>query len=98
MGEGRGSSGHQGGMRARFFLLALIAAPGCAAVAQAFPERPVRMIVPQAAGSATDTVARLLAADGAEAVGSSPEEFAAFIKSESEKWAKVASAAGIKPE
>jgi tripartite-type tricarboxylate transporter receptor subunit TctC len=28
-----------------------------------FPERPVRLIVPQAAGSATDTVARLLAAE-----------------------------------
>ena len=43
-------------------------------------------------------VGKRLAADGAEALGSSPEEFAAFIKSESEKWAKVASAAGIKPE
>ncbi|HZE10789.1 MAG TPA: tripartite tricarboxylate transporter substrate binding protein [Burkholderiales bacterium] len=43
-------------------------------------------------------VGKRLAADGAGAVGSSPEEFAAFIKSESEKWAKVASAAGIKPE
>jgi tripartite-type tricarboxylate transporter receptor subunit TctC len=43
-------------------------------------------------------VGKRLAADGAEAVGSSPEEFAAFIKSESEKWAKVAQAAGIKPE
>jgi len=43
-------------------------------------------------------VGKRLAADGADAVGSSPEEFAAFIKSESEKWAKVASAAGIKPE
>jgi tripartite-type tricarboxylate transporter receptor subunit TctC len=43
-------------------------------------------------------VGKRLAADGAEAVGSSPEEFAAFIKSESEKWAKVATAAGIKPE
>lgn len=43
-------------------------------------------------------VGKRLAADGAEAVGSSPEEFAAFIKSESEKWAKVARAAGIKPE
>jgi tripartite-type tricarboxylate transporter receptor subunit TctC len=43
-------------------------------------------------------VGKRLAADGAEAVGSSPEEFAAFIKSESEKWAKVALAAGIKPE
>jgi tripartite-type tricarboxylate transporter receptor subunit TctC len=43
-------------------------------------------------------VGKRLAADGAEAVGSSPGEFAAFIKSEGEKWAKVAAAAGIKPE
>jgi tripartite-type tricarboxylate transporter receptor subunit TctC len=43
-------------------------------------------------------VGKRLAADGAEPVGSSPEEFAAFIKSESEKWAKVARAAGIRPE
>ena len=43
-------------------------------------------------------VGRRLAADGAEAVGSRPEEFAAFIKSEGEKWARVAAAAGIKPE
>ena len=39
-----------------------------------------------------------LAADGAEPVGSSPEEFTAFIKSEIDKWAKVASAAGIHAE
>ena len=43
-------------------------------------------------------VGKRLAADGAEPVGSSPEEFAAFIKSESEKWAQVAKAAGIQPE
>jgi tripartite-type tricarboxylate transporter receptor subunit TctC len=43
-------------------------------------------------------VGKRLAADGAEPVGSSPEEFAAFIRSEGEKWAKVAQAAGIKPE
>jgi tripartite-type tricarboxylate transporter receptor subunit TctC len=43
-------------------------------------------------------VGKRLAADGAEPVGSSPEGFAAFIKSEGEKWAKVAQAAGIKPE
>jgi tripartite-type tricarboxylate transporter receptor subunit TctC len=39
--------------------LALLAATGGAAAQ--YPERPVRMIVPQAAGSATDNVARLLA-------------------------------------
>jgi tripartite-type tricarboxylate transporter receptor subunit TctC len=39
-----------------------------------------------------------LAADGADPVGSSPEEFAAFIKSEIDKWARVARAAGIHPE
>jgi len=43
-------------------------------------------------------VGKRLAADGAEAVGNRPEEFAAFIKSETEKWAKVAAAAGIKAE
>jgi tripartite-type tricarboxylate transporter receptor subunit TctC len=66
------------------------------------------------AGTSRDIVARLnaeivralkhsdvkdrLAADGAEPVGSSPEEFAAFIKSEIDKWARVARAAGIHPE
>jgi tripartite-type tricarboxylate transporter receptor subunit TctC len=38
------------------------------------------------------------AADGGDAVGSSPEEFGRYIKSETEKWQKVAKAAGIKPE
>jgi tripartite-type tricarboxylate transporter receptor subunit TctC len=66
------------------------------------------------AGTSRDIVARLhaeivralkhsdvkdrLAADGAEPVGSSPEEFAAFIKSEIDKWTRVARAAGIHPE
>ena len=36
--------------------------------------------------------------DGAETVGSSPEEFAAFIRAETVKWAKVVKDAGIKPE
>src|SRR5204862_6688500 len=46
----------------------------------------------------TPEVMQRLAADGAEPVGSSDEEFAAFIKSEIDKWAKVASAAGIHAE
>lgn len=36
--------------------------------------------------------------DGAEPVGSSPEEFAIYLRSETTKWAKVIKAAGIKPE
>ena len=38
------------------------------------------------------------AGDGADAVGSTPEEFGRFIRSETEKWAKVVRDAGIKPE
>jgi tripartite-type tricarboxylate transporter receptor subunit TctC len=39
-----------------------------------------------------------LVSDGADPVGSSPEEFAAFLKAETTKWAKVAKDVGIKPE
>jgi tripartite-type tricarboxylate transporter receptor subunit TctC len=39
-----------------------------------------------------------LAADGAEAVGNSPAEFAAYIKSELAAWAAVIKRAGIRPE
>jgi tripartite-type tricarboxylate transporter receptor subunit TctC len=35
---------------------------------------------------------------GAEAVGSTPEAFAETIRSETEKWARVVKAAGIKAE
>ena len=44
----------------------LLLAPTAAAQ---YPNRPVRLIVPQAVGSATDTLARLLAADLARALG-----------------------------
>ncbi|MDP1993016.1 MAG: tripartite tricarboxylate transporter substrate binding protein [Syntrophales bacterium] len=39
-----------------------------------------------------------LASQGAEPVGSTPEEYDAFVKTESAKWAKVCKEAGIKPE
>jgi tripartite-type tricarboxylate transporter receptor subunit TctC len=39
-----------------------------------------------------------LTADGADPVGSSPEEFAAFLRAETAKWAKVVRDAGIQPE
>jgi tripartite-type tricarboxylate transporter receptor subunit TctC len=36
--------------------------------------------------------------DGAEAVGSTPAEFAAFLKAETGKWGKVIRDAGIRAE
>ena len=39
-----------------------------------------------------------LTALGLTAVGSTPEEFGAYIKSETEKWAKVIKSMGIRPE
>jgi tripartite-type tricarboxylate transporter receptor subunit TctC len=36
-----------------------------------------------------------LAADGADAVGNRPQEFAAYIKAEIDKWSKVVKAGGI---
>jgi tripartite-type tricarboxylate transporter receptor subunit TctC len=39
-----------------------------------------------------------LANDGTEIVAGTPEEFGAYLRAETEKWAKVVKAAGIKPE
>src|SRR5258706_14292903 len=39
-----------------------------------------------------------LALDGAEPVGSTPAEFGALIRSELEKWSRVARAANIEPQ
>jgi len=38
------------------------------------------------------------AADGGDPAGGSPEEFARYIRSETDKWQKVAKSAGINPE
>jgi tripartite-type tricarboxylate transporter receptor subunit TctC len=43
-------------------------------------------------------VMKKLAAEGSEPVGSSPTEFAAFIKSEQEQWSRVIKKAGIRGE
>ena len=67
------------------------------------PAKTPRAIVNQLHGEivkllkVAETHDRLLA-QGFEPVGGTPAEFAAYIKSEMAKWAKVIMAAGIKPE
>src|SRR5499427_5634524 len=56
--------------RLRLFLLLLAATLPATARAE-YPERPIRFIVPQAAGSATDTVARIVAAEIGPILGTS---------------------------
>jgi tripartite-type tricarboxylate transporter receptor subunit TctC len=51
------------------FALSLIACAIATAAAAQYPDRPIRLIVPQAAGSATDTVARILGAELAKELG-----------------------------
>lgn len=46
----------------------------------------------------TPEITERLANDGSQVVAGTPEAFGAFIRAETEKWAKVAKAAGIKPE
>ncbi|HZP75798.1 MAG TPA: tripartite tricarboxylate transporter substrate binding protein [Pseudolabrys sp.] len=48
--------------RLRFLLIALACLAAAPAAAE-YPDHPIRLIVPQAAGSATDTLARILAAE-----------------------------------
>jgi tripartite-type tricarboxylate transporter receptor subunit TctC len=51
-----------------------------------------------ARGLNTGDIRARLAAEGAEVVGGSPEEFGSFFRAEIEKWAKVIKAAGIRLE
>ena len=47
---------------------------------------------------ATPEVRARISKEGADPVGSSPEQFDKRIRSEIEKWAKVAKAAGLAPK
>ncbi len=46
----------------------------------------------------TPAIRQRFSAEGSDVVASSPEEFAAFLKAEVIKWAKVAREAGLHPE
>jgi tripartite-type tricarboxylate transporter receptor subunit TctC len=61
--QGQESRKSGASMMRRIQLLMILIACTFAGIARAeYPDRPIRMIVPQAAGSATDTLARVLAA------------------------------------
>jgi tripartite-type tricarboxylate transporter receptor subunit TctC len=51
-----------------------------------------------AAAAQLPEVKQRFAADGADPVGSSPEEFAAYLRAEIARWTKVVKAAGIKAD
>jgi len=55
--------------RSSRFLAVCLALGLSAGAAAQFPDRPLRLIVPQAAGSATDSVARILAPEMSKALG-----------------------------
>src|SRR2546421_1476088 len=56
-------------MRALRVILLLLACAFATGAAAQYPDKPIRLIVPQAAGSATDTVARILGAELAKELG-----------------------------
>ena len=62
------------------------------------PELAKRFSDAARAAIATPDVRRRLEAEGAIAVGNSPEEFAAFVQSEITRWAKVVKFSGARPE
>ena len=63
------------------------------------PPAVIRRLAQEAAKAAkTQLVAQRLAVDDAEPVGSTPEEYAVFIKREQARWSKVVRAAHIKAD
>jgi tripartite-type tricarboxylate transporter receptor subunit TctC len=63
------------------------------------PEPIVRRLADEAAKAVrSKEVQEKFAGDSAQGIGDTPQEFAAFIKLEQDRWEKVVKAAGIKAE
>jgi tripartite-type tricarboxylate transporter receptor subunit TctC len=63
------------------------------------PEAVIKRLAAEAAKAAkSPAVTERFAAEDAEAVGSGPAEYAAFIKKEQARWSKVVKAAGVKAD
>lgn len=93
--------------------VALLAAAGVAA-AQAFPSKPIRLLVGAPAGGTTDTLARSIAAEmtrtlgqdmkkrleleGAVPVGNPSADFSAFVREDLRRWAPIVQYSGAKAE
>ena len=60
--------------------------------AAGYPAKTIRMIIALAPGGGVDTAGRLV---GQKPVGSPPDEFAAYVKTETAKWGKLVREAGI---
>ena len=71
---------------------------GLVAPAGTPPDIIARLHAEATAALKTQEMKDKLASDGAEPVGTTPQEFAAHIKGELEKWAAVARAARIEPQ
>lgn len=71
---------------------------GALAPAQTAPEIVKRLHAEFTHVLALPEVTKRFIADGTDPIGDTPEQFAAYIRSELVKWAKVAQAAGIKQD